>query len=211
MTLTPATSHATLPTGWNANAVAGTTAPNAGTAGLTVTGTGDKGLNLIGSSTAGKGLAGVFIQGTGDEGITLNGSGGTNYQTLVIGRLRVTSPAAAPTDVPQIGQLSPKFGITSGALPTQQFVSGTAALLNASQDVEVHTPVTFNPGAATVATCKVELSPDNVTFSTLVTWTEPVGVVLDGTIHDVSVRVPAGWYLKLTVSATAVLGLSTYY
>lgn len=210
MTLTPPTSHFSLPSGWSANAVSGTTAPNAGTAGLTVTGNGDKGLNLIGASTAGKGLAGVYVQGSGDEGITLNGGNGTNFQTLVIGRLKVTSAAASPTDVPQIGQLSPKFGITSGALPTQQFVSGTAALLNASQDVEVHTPVTFNSLIATVSTCKVELSPDNVTFSTLCTWTEPVGVALAGTILDVTCRVPAGWYLKLTV-AQAVLGLSTYY
>lgn len=111
----------------------------------------------------------------------------------------------------RISQVSPLFAITSGALPTQQLVTATGAQISTTGDVEVHTPVTFNPGVATTATCLVELSPDNVTYSALTTWTEPVGVAFAGTIHDVSVRVPAGWYLRLTVNAQAVLGLSTYY
>lgn len=99
----------------------------------------------------------------------------------------------------------------SGALATVQLVSGVAAVVASVRDVETVTPVTFNPGAATIATCTVALSPDNATYSTLGVETEPAGVALDGTIHLVKVRVPAGWYLKLTVSATAVLGLTTYY
>jgi hypothetical protein len=55
------------------------------------------------------------------------------------------------------------------------------------------------------------LSPDDVTYSTLAVVTEPAGVALDGTILPVKVRVPAGWYLKLTANAQAVLGLTTYY
>lgn len=198
-----------LPSGWSKNAVAGTTAPSAGTAGLTVTGTGDKGLNLVGAATVGDGLAGVYIQGSGDEGIVLNGSAGTNYKVLVIGALDI-SAAVAAGQAPKLSQLSPLFTITSGALPTVQLASGTAAQPNSNRDVEVHTPVTFNSLVATQSTCTVALSPDNTTFSTLCVWTEPVGTILAGTIHDVVVRVPAGWWLKLTTSQ-AVLGLSTYY
>lgn len=131
--------------------------------------------------------------------------------TFNSGRLTAVGAATTATGVPSLNQLSPVATITSGALPTQQFVSGTAAQVSTTRDVEVHTPVTFNPGVATTATCKVELSPDNTTYSTLCTWTEPVGVALDGTILDVTCRVPAGWYLKLTVNAQAVLGLSTFY
>ena len=50
-----------------------------------------------------------------------------------------------------------------------------------------------------------------VTYSTLGVETEPAGVAFDGTIHLVKVRVPAGWYLRLTVNAQAVLGTTTYY
>jgi hypothetical protein len=114
---------------------------------------------------------------------------------------------------PQLKQLSPKFDVTSGALPTQQLVTATAAQLAApgtTRDVEAHTPVTFNPGVATTATCAVAISPDNVTYSTLAVITKPVGTVFDGEIDDVTVRLPAGWYIKLTV-ANATLGLTTYY
>lgn len=100
--------------------------------------------------------------------------------------------------------------INSGALPTQAFASGVAAQILTTRDVEAHTPVTFNSTAGAAATCTVALSPDNVTYSTLAVWTEPLGVALAGTILDVAVRVPAGWYLKLTV-VNAVLGATTYY
>lgn len=190
---------------------------------MTVTGTGGKGLNLVGTGAAANGLAGVYINGQGSEGVTIAASGTGSQDMYVIaprvqftGNLSVSgtvAPAAAGsgTQAPRLNQVSPAFTVTAGALPTQQFVSGAAAQVSTSGDVEVHTPVTFNPGVATTATCTVALSPDNTTFSTLCVWTEPVGVALDGTIHDVTVRVPAGWYLKLTVNAQAVLGVSTYY
>lgn len=72
------------------------------------------------------------------------------------------------------------------------------------------TPVTFNSLIATASTCLVELSPDNVTYSALGTETEPVGVAFAGIVHLIKVRVPAGWYLRMTV-AQAVLGVTTYY
>lgn len=119
--------------------------------------------------------------------------------------------AVAATGAAQLGQTSPVGTIAAGALPTQQLVSGTGAQLSVTRDVESHTPVTFNPGVATTATVTVALSPDNVTYSTLCVVTLPVGVALDGTILDVPVRVPAGWYLKLTVNAQAAIGVTTLY
>lgn len=112
---------------------------------------------------------------------------------------------------PRLDQVSPKWTITSGALPTVQLVSATGAQILTTRDAETITPCTFNPGAATTATVTAALSPDNATYSTLGVETVPAGVALDGTIHLVKVRVPAGWYLKLTVNAQAVLGLTTYY
>jgi len=50
-----------------------------------------------------------------------------------------------------------------------------------------------------------------VTYSTLAVVTKPVGTVFDGEIDDIVVPVPAGWYLKLTVNAQAVLGTTTYH
>jgi hypothetical protein len=108
-------------------------------------------------------------------------------------------------------QVSTRFTITAGALPTVQLVSATGAQLLTTRDVEAHTPVTFNPGVATTATCTVALSPDNVTYSALAVITKPVGTVFDGEIDDVVVSVPANWYLRLTVNAQAALGLTTYY
>lgn len=126
------------------------------------------------------------------------------------GPTTVTVAGTGPTFVPQLGQLSPFGTILTTALPTVQLVTTVGAQVSLTGDVEVHTPVTFNPGVATTATCLVELSPDNVTYSALCTWTEPVGVAFAGTIQDVSVRVPATWYLRLTTT-NATLGLSTYY
>jgi hypothetical protein len=111
----------------------------------------------------------------------------------------------------KLNQLSPAGTITSGALPTVQLVSGTAAQINTGRDVETHTPVTCTPTAGASATCAIAISPDDTTFSTLVTLTVPAGVALDGFILDARARVPAGWYLKLTANAQAALGVTTSY
>jgi hypothetical protein len=120
------------------------------------------------------------------------------------------SPALSQGAAPQLIQVSPRFTIVNGALPTVQLVTATGAQIQTGTDSETITPVTFNSGVANTATCLVALSPDNVTYSTLGTESEPIGVALAGTIHLIKVRVPAGWYIKLTVT-NAVLGLTTYY
>jgi hypothetical protein len=131
--------------------------------------------------------------------------------TVVQGNeLVANNPGVNPTDVPQLQQVSPVATITSGVLPTQVFASGVGAQVSATRDVDVHVPVTFNPQSAATATCRVELSPDNVTYSTLCIYTVPVGVNLAGTIQDVTCRVPAGWRLRLTV-VNAVLATATYF
>lgn len=99
--------------------------------------------------------------------------------------------------------------IASGALPTVTLVSGVGQQISATRGVDTYTAVTYNSLIATNASCKLELSPDNVTYSTLGTVTKPVGVAFAGEIGVESVRVPAGWYLRLTV-VQAVLGLTTY-
>lgn len=163
---------------------------------------------LLSDGTYDPTTAGGYINVTSDRKLQL-GTGG------VAGKGVSVSPGAnAANGVPQLQQLSPRYVITSGVLPTQQLVSGTGTQLASpgdGRDVETITPCTFNPGAATTATVTVALSPDNVTYSTLAVVTEPAGVALDGTILPVKVRVPAGWYLKLTANAQAVLGLTTYY
>ena len=100
-------------------------------------------------------------------------------------------------------QVSPVGTTTSGALSTQQLVSTTGATLSTTRDVESHTTCATTSAAGTIT---VQLSPDNSTYSTLVIVTPAVSLVT----VDVVVRVPAGWFLKLTTS-NATLGLTTFY
>src|SRR5205823_1578796 len=113
------------------------------------------------------------------------------------------------TRIPSVGGIATSV-IASGALPTVAPVSGVAFQCSTTRDVFLTVPVTYNPGVATTATCKVELSPDDVTYSELVTITQPVGTVFDGSIEAVQLVVPAGWRVKLTVT-NATLGTGTYY
>jgi hypothetical protein len=109
-----------------------------------------------------------------------------------------------------VGAVSPLYAITSGALPTVTLTSGVGVQILTTRDAETVTSVTFNSTVSLGATCTVALSPDNVTYSTLAIETEPVGVGLAGTIKGIHARVPAGWYLRLSV-AQAVIGTTTYF
>lgn len=100
--------------------------------------------------------------------------------------------------------------VSSGSLPTVSPSSGVAFQTLTTRDTFLNVPVTFTPTAGASATCKVELSPDNVTYSTLVTETVPAGTALDSFIHGIRLQVPAGWWVKLTVT-NATLGTGTYY
>ena len=100
--------------------------------------------------------------------------------------------------------------LVSTFVSTYQLVSGTGKQFDITRAVFVHTPVTFTPTAALTATCKVEISPDNVTYTALCTWLVPALATLAGMVKDVYVPVPAGWYLRLTATR-CTLGLSTLY
>ena len=100
--------------------------------------------------------------------------------------------------------------ITSGALPTQSFTSGTAAQVSTSRAVSLIVPVTFNPTALLTSTCLVQLSADNSTYSTLVTKTVPALAGLVGLVDEVTLHVPKSWWVKLTAT-NATLGTGTYY
>lgn len=122
-------------------------------------------------------------------------NGGTLYKSDGSAWTKITTGATNP--------------ITSGALPTVTLVSGAGQQIDITRDVDTYTAVTYNSLIATNATCKLELSPDGLTYSTLGTITKPIGVAFAGEIGIESVRVPKGWYLRATV-VQAVLGATTY-
>jgi hypothetical protein len=100
--------------------------------------------------------------------------------------------------------------VTSGALPTVQLVSTTGAQVSTTRSVTTVTPVTYDASAAD-AKLKVEISPDNSTYSTLGTVTVPFATQpVNGLIELLTLPVPAGWYVKLTTTH-ATLGASSYY
>jgi hypothetical protein len=119
------------------------------------------------------------------------------------GQVNFTNAANAP--------IPPAPPITSGTLPdTGAWVSGTAKVNPVSRPitvaVEVVTDATNN-----AATCVIALSPDNVTYTTLGTPGTSAAVNNLGAVTVVTdVPLPQGWYIKLTLSHTAVAA-SIYY
>lgn len=156
------------------------------------------------------------LVGSGND-ILLNRSGSTSYIQFGTNasppQLQCTSPGANTPIFCNV-VFAPKGistqAITSGALPTISFSSGTAAQVTVTRDVFLNVPVTYTPTAGAAATCKVEISPDNVTFSTLSTEQVPAGTALDSFVRSTQILVPAGWYVKLTVT-NATLAAGTYY
>lgn len=98
--------------------------------------------------------------------------------------------------------------VTSGALPTVALSSGIGAQILTTRDVFLVVPITYNGNAAD-ATCLIELSPDNTTYSALATAREKIGAV-NGDVRPIFLQVPAGWYVRLTVT-NATIGTGTYY
>lgn len=98
----------------------------------------------------------------------------------------------------------------SGVLPNTAFVSGTGRQVDTNADRQLIVPITFNPTGVVTSTCKVELSPDNVTYSTLITKTLPALAALAGLIDSVDLMVPAGWWVRLTAT-NATIGSGIFY
>jgi len=100
--------------------------------------------------------------------------------------------------------------LTSGALPTVSLSSGTGAQVSTSRNVTAALAIT-NDATNNAATCKVELSPDGSTYSTLATVSYAAAVNNTGAIVYLQVvPVPAGWFIKVTV-AHATITSTTYY
>lgn len=88
-------------------------------------------------------------------------------------------------------------------------VSGVGQTLDdMTHDRRLLVPVTFNPSTG-AAVCTVDLSPDDVTYTTVITehMEDPTP---DETVHTVSLVVPGGWFVKMTV-ARATIGAGYHY
>lgn len=102
-------------------------------------------------------------------------------------------------------------GIVSGTLPQlASWVSGTAQQNPLARTIVVPIAPT---GDATnnVGTVAVALSPDNVTFTTVATFSLAAAVNNTGAVTaPMSVTLPTGWWIKLTLVHTTV-AQSSYY
>lgn len=103
--------------------------------------------------------------------------------------------------------------ITSGALPTVTLTSGTAAQISTTRasSLALYWTTDATNNAATV---KVELSPDNTTFSTLDTMSVAAAINNLGALQLLtSIQVPQSWYVKVTVSRATIgaAGVVAYY
>jgi hypothetical protein len=123
---------------------------------------------------------------------------------------RVLSFDDAATAQPvKVNAVSPIGTIVSGALPTVQLVTATGAQVSTTRDVDTYTLLTSS-GTNAIATCTVALSPDNSTYSTICVPALAAAVNNVGAVAiPLSVRVPAGWYIKLT-STLFTIGVTTY-
>jgi hypothetical protein len=108
------------------------------------------------------------------------------------------------------GTITTRNPLVSGALPTVSLSSTTAAQVSTTRNVTAVVAIT-NDATNNAATCKVELSPDNSTFSTLLTVSYAAAVNNTGAIvYPLTIPVPAGWWVKLTVTHAAITS-TTYY
>jgi hypothetical protein len=89
-------------------------------------------------------------------------------------------------------------------------VSGTAQQISTTKNTHIVIPVTYTPTAGAAATCDVAIGPTSGVAFDLGTITVPLGVANDSFIDYVSIMVPAGWYVKLTV-VNATIGAGYYY
>jgi hypothetical protein len=119
--------------------------------------------------------------------------------------------ASATTGLPRLNQVTAYLTITSGALPTISAASlATGTQVSTTRQTTLYIAATFTPGAAASATVTVALSPDNVTYTTLIVETVPQGVALDGFVRMLTVVVPQNWYVQVTPNAQASIAASVY-
>lgn len=103
-----------------------------------------------------------------------------------------------------LNSVSPVGTITSGSLPTVTLSSGTGAQVSTARDVNLYVPLTTD-ATNNAATCAVALSPDNSTYTTVETVSLAAALNTQGAVvFPCNVRVPAGWYIKLTAAHMAI-------
>lgn len=102
-------------------------------------------------------------------------------------------------------------GIVSGTLPQlASWVSGTAQQNPVARSIVVPLVCTCD-ATNNVATVAIALSPDNVTFTTVATSSVAAAFNTSGAMgFPMSVVLPAGWWVKLTLTHTTV-AQSSYY
>lgn len=99
---------------------------------------------------------------------------------------------------------------TSGSLPTITVISGTAIQVTATRDFNLWIPLTFNPTAILTASAKIEISADNITYTTISTETYPALLGLLGSTRSISIPLRAGYYVKVTAT-NATIGACSYW
>lgn len=101
--------------------------------------------------------------------------------------------------------------ITSGTLPnTGAWVSGTAKVNPVTRAITVAVEVVAD-ATNNLASCVIAISPDNSTYTTLGTPSVAAAINTSGAITQlVDVRLPQGWYIKLTLTHVTVAA-SIYY
>ncbi len=98
-----------------------------------------------------------------------------------------------------------QFRVTgSGAVASYAFVSGTARQILTSRDAFLFVPITFTPTAGAAATCLVELSHDNTTYTTFGTLTVPAGIALDSFILPLTLPIQVSDWLRLTATNATI-------
>ncbi len=116
---------------------------------------------------------------------------------------------ATPATPGSLNQVSPVGTITSGALPTITVVSGTQQQVSTTRDADLYLTL-IGSATSAIASATIQLSPDNSTFSTVYSVSLAAAVNNTGAIQiPAVVRVPAGWYVKITLS-NMTLGNSNY-
>lgn len=99
---------------------------------------------------------------------------------------------------------------TSGSLPTTTIISGTAIQITTGRDFFAWVPITFNATAILTATAQVQISADNVTYTTISTETYPALLGLLGTVRSIIIPLRAGYYVRITVT-NATIGTVSYW
>lgn len=136
--------------------------------------------------------------------VTYNGNLVNADGTLVVRSGELVFTDATPSVPAALNATSPVGTITSGSLPTVTLTSTTGAQVSTTRDVNLYVPLTSD-ATNNAATCAIALSADNSTYTTLTTVSVAAAVNnLGALVQLVTVRVPAGWYVKLTTSRMTI-------